>query len=87
MLSTSASVRIGSAYVAELFGGTQGGGAVTKIRTQWTFQGLKAGTHSTVASDADGLLQPVRVTVAPNGTIYAAAGIFGPDGRIVKLNP
>ena len=76
----------GSAYVAELFGGTEGGGAVTKVSTKWSWSGLKAGTKSTVASDADGLLQPVRVTVAPNGDIYAAAGVFGP-GRIVKLNP
>ena len=77
----------GSAYVAELFGGTQGGGAVTKIATRWTHRGLKAGAKSTVASDADGLILPTRVAVSPKGTIYAAAGIFGPDGRIVKLNP
>ena len=49
----------GSAYVAELFGGTEGGGAVTKIVDQVDAgRGLKAGAKSTVASDADGLLQP-----------------------------
>ena len=40
-----------------------------------------------MASDADGLILPTRVAVSHKGTIYAAAGIFGPDGRIVKLNP
>jgi hypothetical protein len=73
----------GSVYVAELFGGS-GGGAITKVATHWTAHGLVAGAHSTVADDSNGVVQPIRVAVAPNGTIYASIDVFGP-GKVVKI--
>jgi len=75
--------RWGNAYVAELFGGN-GGGAVKRISTRWTWGGLQPTSVKTLASDADGLVLPSRVAVADNGAIYATANLFG-EGKVVRI--
>jgi hypothetical protein len=75
--------RSGNLLVAELFGGN-GGGAIKKVHTSWSWKGLKAGKVTTLASDADGLILPSRVAVSAEGTIYATANLFG-DGKVVKI--
>ena len=79
----------GNAYVAEIFGGTFGVGAIKKIDTSWTWRGLEAGAVSTIVEgnptvEGNLLMIPSRVDVAHDGTIYVANNLFGP-GNVLKV--
>jgi hypothetical protein len=79
----------GDAYVAEIFGGAFGAGAIKKVDTGWSHGRLTAGTVSTIleadpTSPTNLLTLPSRVAVADDGTLYTTANIFG-IGDVLKI--
>jgi hypothetical protein len=81
----------GTAYVAEIFGGANGAGAIKKVATTRRGGVLRAGAITTVAEampfpGGNDLLLPIRVVAAPDGALYVANNLFG-VGNVLKITP